>query len=167
MNTLFSCRGATCGSSSCQMCYRNSVLGIWFSNSGFVYIFLLLSIYLCSLFACLSPASYTLSDSFGLKRQLQSDLSCVIFDIVSDLVSVSLSSGLDAVFFYDAPCITPDPIHLTVCSLLLSLLLYSERFFVKLNKSGLPKSPEKTERQCTLFVVSRGHDFVYTMIGSN
>uniref|UniRef100_A0A671YCI6 Dedicator of cytokinesis 4b n=1 Tax=Sparus aurata TaxID=8175 RepID=A0A671YCI6_SPAAU len=28
----------------------------------------------------------------------------------------------------------------------------SERFFVKLNKSGLPKSPEKTERQCTLFV---------------
>uniref|UniRef100_A0A8C3AU49 Dedicator of cytokinesis 4b n=1 Tax=Cyclopterus lumpus TaxID=8103 RepID=A0A8C3AU49_CYCLU len=30
----------------------------------------------------------------------------------------------------------------------------SERFFVKLNKSGLPKSPEKTERQCTLFVVS-------------
>uniref|UniRef100_A0A8C6U571 Dedicator of cytokinesis 4b n=1 Tax=Neogobius melanostomus TaxID=47308 RepID=A0A8C6U571_9GOBI len=30
----------------------------------------------------------------------------------------------------------------------------SERFFVRLNKSGLPKSPEKTERQCTLFVVS-------------
>uniref|UniRef100_A0A8C3ARY6 Dedicator of cytokinesis 4b n=1 Tax=Cyclopterus lumpus TaxID=8103 RepID=A0A8C3ARY6_CYCLU len=29
----------------------------------------------------------------------------------------------------------------------------SERFFVKLNKSGLPKSPEKTERQCTLFVL--------------
>ncbi|XP_035536750.1 LOW QUALITY PROTEIN: dedicator of cytokinesis protein 4b [Morone saxatilis] len=28
----------------------------------------------------------------------------------------------------------------------------SERFFVKLNKGGLPKSPEKTERQCTLFV---------------
>uniref|UniRef100_I3KJ28 Dedicator of cytokinesis 4b n=1 Tax=Oreochromis niloticus TaxID=8128 RepID=I3KJ28_ORENI len=28
----------------------------------------------------------------------------------------------------------------------------SERFFVRLNKSGLPKSPEKTERQCTLFV---------------
>ncbi|KAF0029634.1 hypothetical protein F2P81_018739, partial [Scophthalmus maximus] len=27
-----------------------------------------------------------------------------------------------------------------------------ERFFVRLNKSGLPKSPEKTERQCTLFV---------------
>uniref|UniRef100_A0A8B9LIR9 Dedicator of cytokinesis 4b n=1 Tax=Astyanax mexicanus TaxID=7994 RepID=A0A8B9LIR9_ASTMX len=30
----------------------------------------------------------------------------------------------------------------------------SERFFVKLNKNGVPKSPEKTERQCTLFVVS-------------
>lgn len=87
-----------------------------------------------------------------------------IFDIVSDLVSVN--SGLDAVFFFflkGAPCITPDPIHLTVCSLL-SLLSYSERFFVKLNKSGLPKSPEKTERQCTLFVVSREHDFVYTKI---
>uniref|UniRef100_A0A8D3BDU7 Dedicator of cytokinesis protein 4 n=1 Tax=Scophthalmus maximus TaxID=52904 RepID=A0A8D3BDU7_SCOMX len=28
----------------------------------------------------------------------------------------------------------------------------SERFFVRLNKSGLPKSPEKTERQCTLFL---------------
>uniref|UniRef100_A0A3Q3H1N4 Dedicator of cytokinesis 4b n=1 Tax=Kryptolebias marmoratus TaxID=37003 RepID=A0A3Q3H1N4_KRYMA len=28
----------------------------------------------------------------------------------------------------------------------------SERFFVRLNKSGLPKWPEKTERQCTLFV---------------
>uniref|UniRef100_A0A9J7XHS7 Dedicator of cytokinesis 4b n=1 Tax=Cyprinus carpio carpio TaxID=630221 RepID=A0A9J7XHS7_CYPCA len=28
----------------------------------------------------------------------------------------------------------------------------SERFFVKLNKNGLPKFPEKTERQCTLFV---------------
>ncbi|XP_073710037.1 dedicator of cytokinesis protein 4b isoform X3 [Misgurnus anguillicaudatus] len=28
----------------------------------------------------------------------------------------------------------------------------SERFFVKLNKNGLPKSPDKSERQCTLFV---------------
>ncbi|XP_036373486.1 dedicator of cytokinesis protein 4-like isoform X3 [Megalops cyprinoides] len=28
----------------------------------------------------------------------------------------------------------------------------SERFFVRLNKQGVPKSPEKTERQCTLFV---------------
>uniref|UniRef100_A0A8C6LYX5 Dedicator of cytokinesis 4b n=1 Tax=Nothobranchius furzeri TaxID=105023 RepID=A0A8C6LYX5_NOTFU len=28
----------------------------------------------------------------------------------------------------------------------------SERFFVRLNKSGLPKWPEKSERQCTLFV---------------
>uniref|UniRef100_A0A665WA18 Dedicator of cytokinesis 4b n=1 Tax=Echeneis naucrates TaxID=173247 RepID=A0A665WA18_ECHNA len=50
--------------------------------------------------------------------------------------------------------ITPDPIHLTERSRSPSLLLYSERFFVRLNKSGLPKSPEKTERQCTLFVVS-------------
>ncbi|XP_035282476.1 dedicator of cytokinesis protein 4-like isoform X1 [Anguilla anguilla] len=28
----------------------------------------------------------------------------------------------------------------------------SERFFVRLNKQGVPKSPEKSERQCTLFV---------------
>ncbi|KAG9342289.1 hypothetical protein JZ751_016791 [Albula glossodonta] len=28
----------------------------------------------------------------------------------------------------------------------------SLRFFVRLNKQGVPKSPEKTERQCTLFV---------------
>uniref|UniRef100_A0A8D3DV68 Dedicator of cytokinesis 4b n=1 Tax=Scophthalmus maximus TaxID=52904 RepID=A0A8D3DV68_SCOMX len=40
----------------------------------------------------------------------------------------------------------------------------SERFFVRLNKSGLPKSPEKTERQCTLFVVSSEHDFMFTEI---
>lgn len=46
-----------------------------------------------------SPASYTLLDSFGLKHQLRSDLSCVIFDIVSDPYSVSVSGGLDAVFF--------------------------------------------------------------------
>uniref|UniRef100_A0A8C2GRK8 Dedicator of cytokinesis 4b n=1 Tax=Cyprinus carpio TaxID=7962 RepID=A0A8C2GRK8_CYPCA len=32
----------------------------------------------------------------------------------------------------------------------------SERFFVKLSKNGLPKFPEKTERQCTLFVVRSG-----------
>lgn len=32
-------------------------------------------------------------------------------------------------------------------------LFYSERFFVKLNKNGLPKYPDKSERQCTLFVV--------------
>lgn len=43
---------------------------------------------------------------------------------------------------------------LTVCVLCLSSVVHSERFFVRLNKSGLPKSPEKTERQCTLFVVS-------------
>ncbi|KAJ8373733.1 hypothetical protein SKAU_G00043130 [Synaphobranchus kaupii] len=30
--------------------------------------------------------------------------------------------------------------------------LCSERFFVRLNKQGVPKSPEKTERQCTLFI---------------
>ncbi|KAJ8245663.1 hypothetical protein GJAV_G00273130 [Gymnothorax javanicus] len=28
----------------------------------------------------------------------------------------------------------------------------SERFFVRLNKQGVPKSPEKTERHCTLFI---------------
>lgn len=30
----------------------------------------------------------------------------------------------------------------------------SERFLVRLNKQGVPKSPERTERQCTLFIVS-------------
>ncbi|XP_043944609.1 dedicator of cytokinesis protein 4 isoform X2 [Protopterus annectens] len=29
--------------------------------------------------------------------------------------------------------------------------MVSERFFVKLNRNGLPRSPEKSERQCTLF----------------
>uniref|UniRef100_A0A8C7JPM8 Dedicator of cytokinesis 4b n=1 Tax=Oncorhynchus kisutch TaxID=8019 RepID=A0A8C7JPM8_ONCKI len=39
------------------------------------------------------------------------------------------------------------------CPLYLSLALATyERFFVRLNKNGVPKSPEKTERQCTLFV---------------
>uniref|UniRef100_A0A8C8H1R2 Dedicator of cytokinesis 4b n=1 Tax=Oncorhynchus tshawytscha TaxID=74940 RepID=A0A8C8H1R2_ONCTS len=39
------------------------------------------------------------------------------------------------------------------CPLYLSLSLATyERFFVRLNKNGVPKSPEKTERQCTLFV---------------
>uniref|UniRef100_A0A8C1QTX1 Dedicator of cytokinesis 4b n=1 Tax=Cyprinus carpio TaxID=7962 RepID=A0A8C1QTX1_CYPCA len=47
---------------------------------------------------------------------------------------------------------SPSPIYI---SLALSLSLFcSERFFVKLSKNGLPKFPEKTERQCTLFVVS-------------
>ncbi|KAI5629079.1 dedicator of cytokinesis protein 4 isoform X4 [Silurus asotus] len=29
---------------------------------------------------------------------------------------------------------------------------HCERFFVKLNKNGVPRSPEKTETHCTLFV---------------
>ncbi|KAF3705033.1 Dedicator of cytokinesis protein 4 [Channa argus] len=40
----------------------------------------------------------------------------------------------------------------SVTSLNMVYLQCSERFFVRLNKNGLPKSPEKTERQCTLFV---------------
>ncbi|TKS90898.1 Dedicator of cytokinesis protein 3 [Collichthys lucidus] len=61
-------------------------------------------------------------------------------DTVSNLHSVPVSSGLDAVVYDD-----------TQPSLFTSFISI-ERFFVKLNKSGLPKSPEKTERQCTLFV---------------
>lgn len=163
LNILSSHGGATCGCACCRMCYRNSVLGIWFSDSSFVFFF--------SLYPSVSaPASYSLSDSFGLKLQLWSDLSSArrsaldIFDIVSDLYSVSVSSGLDAVVYNDTqPSLLTPFISVCVPSLL-SLLLYSERFFVKLNKSGLPKSPEKTERQCTLFVVSREQDFAFTNI---
>eukprot|EP00069_Balaena_mysticetus_P012062 bmy_07350T0 len=28
----------------------------------------------------------------------------------------------------------------------------SERFFLRLNRNGLPKAPDKPERQCSLFV---------------
>lgn len=71
---------------------------------------------------------------------------------------------MDAVVYNDTqPSLLTPFISVCVPSLL-SLLLYSERFFVKLNKSGLPKSPEKTERQCTLFVVSREQDFAFTKI---
>uniref|UniRef100_A0A672P5U6 Dedicator of cytokinesis 4 n=1 Tax=Sinocyclocheilus grahami TaxID=75366 RepID=A0A672P5U6_SINGR len=59
-----------------------------------------------------------------------------------------LALGL-AVFPYASWCVCGEP-----DSLSLSFCLCSERFFVRLNKQGLPKSPEKTERQCTLFVVS-------------
>lgn len=45
-------------------------------------------------------------------------------------------------------------VSVVILTVSLSFSLCSERFFVRLNKQGLPKSPEKTERQCTLFVVS-------------
>lgn len=39
LNILSSHGGATCGCACCRMCYRNSVLGIWFSDSSFVFFF--------------------------------------------------------------------------------------------------------------------------------
>uniref|UniRef100_A0A8C3H1Y9 Dedicator of cytokinesis 4 n=1 Tax=Corvus moneduloides TaxID=1196302 RepID=A0A8C3H1Y9_CORMO len=45
--------------------------------------------------------------------------------------------------------------HITCCSTYLSYLFsYSERFFLRLNRNGLPKCPEKPERHCSLFVVN-------------
>lgn len=38
LNILFSRGAATCGCTCCWLCYRHSVLGIWFSNSSFVYL---------------------------------------------------------------------------------------------------------------------------------
>uniref|UniRef100_A0AAQ4R8V6 Dedicator of cytokinesis 4b n=1 Tax=Gasterosteus aculeatus aculeatus TaxID=481459 RepID=A0AAQ4R8V6_GASAC len=59
-----------------------------------------------------------------------------LFVHVKSLVSANLGEELEVFFhIYDGRENRP----------------LSERFFVKLNKSGLPKSPEKTERQCTLF----------------
>lgn len=37
------------------------------------------------------------------------------------------------------------------------LFSYSERFFLRLNRNGLPKCPEKPERHCSLFVVSSSY----------
>nr|XP_043876933.1 dedicator of cytokinesis protein 4b isoform X1 [Solea senegalensis] len=60
-----------------------------------------------------------------------------LFVHVKSLMSANLGEELEVYFhIYDARENRP----------------LSERFFVRLNKSGLPKSPEKTERQCTLFV---------------
>ncbi|TNM91253.1 hypothetical protein fugu_019633, partial [Takifugu bimaculatus] len=60
-----------------------------------------------------------------------------LFVHVKSLVSANLGEELEVFFhIYDGRENRP----------------LSERFFVRLNKSGLPKAPEKTERQCTLFV---------------
>uniref|UniRef100_A0A671Y8T4 Dedicator of cytokinesis 4b n=1 Tax=Sparus aurata TaxID=8175 RepID=A0A671Y8T4_SPAAU len=68
-------------------------------------------------------------------------------------ISVTELYRLVSVVYDDTQPSLLTPIHLTVCSSPSCVpFLCSERFFVKLNKSGLPKSPEKTERQCTLFV---------------
>uniref|UniRef100_A0A8U8C753 Uncharacterized protein n=1 Tax=Geospiza parvula TaxID=87175 RepID=A0A8U8C753_GEOPR len=49
-----------------------------------------------------------------------------------------------------------DLLLLYCCSTYLSYLIsYSERFFLRLNRNGLPKCPEKPERHCSLFVVRR------------
>ncbi|XP_056595767.1 dedicator of cytokinesis protein 4 isoform X1 [Triplophysa dalaica] len=60
-----------------------------------------------------------------------------LFLQVKSMMSSNLGEELDVFFsVYDSREMRP----------------ISERFFVRLNKQGLPKSPEKTERQCTLFV---------------
>ncbi|XP_026778719.3 dedicator of cytokinesis protein 4b isoform X1 [Pangasianodon hypophthalmus] len=60
-----------------------------------------------------------------------------LFVHMKSLMSSNLGEELD-VFFYIYDSRESRPI--------------SERFFVKLNKNGVPKSPEKTETHCTLFV---------------
>uniref|UniRef100_A0A673H0N0 Dedicator of cytokinesis protein 4-like n=1 Tax=Sinocyclocheilus rhinocerous TaxID=307959 RepID=A0A673H0N0_9TELE len=70
--------------------------------------------------------------------------------------------GLDLVPRREFSMVDPDEISVTELYRLVRLFCFlttttsflsrSERFFVKLNKNGLPKFPEKTERQCTLFV---------------
>uniref|UniRef100_A0A8B9L6G0 Dedicator of cytokinesis 4 n=1 Tax=Astyanax mexicanus TaxID=7994 RepID=A0A8B9L6G0_ASTMX len=60
-----------------------------------------------------------------------------LFLQVNSLLNCSVAEELHVFFFiYDSREMRP----------------ISERFFVRLNKQGVPKSPEKTERQCTLFV---------------
>uniref|UniRef100_A0A671TBA0 Dedicator of cytokinesis protein 4-like n=1 Tax=Sinocyclocheilus anshuiensis TaxID=1608454 RepID=A0A671TBA0_9TELE len=70
--------------------------------------------------------------------------------------------GLDLVPRREFSMVDPDEISVTELYRLVRLFCFLttttsflsrfERFFVKLNKNGLPKFPEKTERQCTLFV---------------
>uniref|UniRef100_A0A4W4E9R0 Dedicator of cytokinesis 4b n=1 Tax=Electrophorus electricus TaxID=8005 RepID=A0A4W4E9R0_ELEEL len=60
-----------------------------------------------------------------------------LFVHMKSLMSSNLGEELD-VFFYIYDSRESQPL--------------SERFFVKLNKNGVPKSSEKTERHCTLFV---------------
>ncbi|KAM7378128.1 hypothetical protein PAMA_013158 [Pampus argenteus] len=76
----------------------------------------------------------------------------VFFHIYDGRENRPLSSGLDAVAYSDTSPSLLTPFILMCVPFPLSPHLYSERFFVRLNKSGVPKSPEKTERQCTLFV---------------
>ncbi|XP_053487199.1 dedicator of cytokinesis protein 4 [Ictalurus furcatus] len=60
-----------------------------------------------------------------------------LFLQTNSLLNCSLAEELEVFFFiYDSREMRP----------------ISERFLVRLNKQGVPKSPEKTERQCTLFV---------------
>ncbi|KAF5891017.1 dedicator of cytokinesis protein 4 isoform X1, partial [Clarias magur] len=60
-----------------------------------------------------------------------------LFLQTNSLLNCSLAEELEVFFFiYDSRDMRP----------------ISERFLVRLNKQGVPKSPEKTERQCTLFV---------------
>uniref|UniRef100_A0A673YTP0 Dedicator of cytokinesis 4b n=1 Tax=Salmo trutta TaxID=8032 RepID=A0A673YTP0_SALTR len=66
--------------------------------------------------------------------------------------------SLDLVPRREFSMVDPDEISVTELFKLVSYIpktrnnCLNTRFFVRLNKNGVPKSPEKTERQCTLFV---------------
>lgn len=159
-----------CGCTCCRICYRRSCWGFG-SVIQIQYIFYFPSIPSVSacLFSCLMFC-FKISDSVSLKLELlKPSLQCPtaqldIFDIVSNIYSVPVSCGLDAVVYSDSQPSLLTPFISLCVPFPLSPHLYSERFFVRLNKSGLPKSPEKTERQCTLFVVSSEHELVFVKI---
>lgn len=154
---------------------------VWYLKEKSLFVTSLYSIYskatcqilhnLCSCFsllpfyfvACLPPVLYCVSDSVEVQFELWRDSSGArssafdISDIVPNLYSLPARSHLDTAVCF---CATPGRRSWPRSSLSVSLS-YSERFFVRLNKSGLPKWPEKTERQCTLFVVSREHGFSF------
>lgn len=72
LNILSSRVGAMCGC-TCRICYRQSVLRIWFSNLSFVYVFhsfFYPSVSALSLPVFFSHALYSLLDSFSLKLKL-------------------------------------------------------------------------------------------------
>uniref|UniRef100_A0A8C6K107 Dedicator of cytokinesis protein 4 n=1 Tax=Melopsittacus undulatus TaxID=13146 RepID=A0A8C6K107_MELUD len=52
------------------------------------------------------------------------------------------------------------------CSIYLSYLFsYSERFFLRLNRNGLPKCPEKPERHCSLFFHGLCIKYIFCLAG--
>uniref|UniRef100_A0A8C1PDA1 Dedicator of cytokinesis 4b n=1 Tax=Cyprinus carpio TaxID=7962 RepID=A0A8C1PDA1_CYPCA len=90
---------------------------------------------LVRLFSCLPT---TTMENRHRKKETPTPVSTHhLFVHLKSLMSSNLGEELEVFFFiYDSRENKP----------------LSERFFVKLNKNGLPKFPEKTERQCTLFV---------------